>query len=318
MPGRPDIHHLIHPGDRHTLTSLSMLDVRPLTGAIGAEVTGVNLATLDGAEWAAVRAAWLEHLVLFFPGQDLDADAHVRFARRLGEPEIHPYIPKLDGSHPEIVILDSAQGAKADVWHTDVTFSPTPPMASILHMVTCPPRGGDTIWTNQYLAFESLSAPMRDLVAGLTAVHTASPFGHPEITATHPAVHTHPETGRRSLFVNRTFTSHFVELRRSESDVLLAYLCAWSEQPRFQCRYRWSAGTVGMWDNRCTQHYAVDDYEERRVIQRVTVLGEAPIGGELRWQPFSDIRNSAADGYGSGVRRVVETDERTNSIRTQP
>jgi len=175
------------------------------------------------------------------------------------------------------------------------------------------------VWPGEVLGLAGVEGNgQRDFIrglAGLTAVHTASPFGHPEITATHPAVHTHPETGRRALFVNRTFTSHFVELRRSESDALLAYLCAWSEQPRFQCRYRWSAGTVGMWDNRCTQHYAVDDYEDRRVIQRVTVLGDAPVGGETRWEPFADIRNSTSDAYARGERRVIETDARTNSIR---
>jgi len=288
--------------------------VEPLSGAIGAEVVGVDLAHLDDDTWGQVHAAWLEHLVLFFPDQDLDADAHVALGRRLGEPEIHPFIPKLDDAHPEIVVLDSDAGAKADVWHTDVTFSPTPPLASILKMVTCPPRGGDTMWTNQYLAYETLSAPMRDLLDGLSAVHHASPFGHPEITASHPAVRTHPETGRRSLFVNRTFTSHFVELRRSESDALLQYLCAWSEQPQFQCRYRWREGSVGMWENRCTQHYAVNDYDQRRVIQRVTVLGDAPSGGGTRWAPFEDARAGAAAAYAKAGVRPIETDTRTNSI----
>jgi taurine dioxygenase len=185
-------------------------------------------------------------------------------------------------------------------------------------MITCPARGGDTMWTNQYLAYETLSTPLRDFVGALTATHTASPFGHPEMTATHPAVRIHPETGRRSLFVNRTFTSHLNELRRSESDALLDYLYRWSEQPRFQCRYRWSAGTVGIWDNRCTQHYAVDDYEERRVIQRVTVLGDHPSGSEARWEPFLDTRTSAASAYARADRRVVETDKRTNSIQPGP
>jgi len=282
------------------------LEVQPISGTLGAEVTGVDLADLDDATWEAVRRAWLDHLVLFFPGQHLAPDAHVALGRRLGEPEIHPFIPKLDDAHPEIVVLDSERGGKADVWHTDVTFSPTPPLASILQMNVCPSRGGDTLWTNQYLVYESLSAPVRDLVDGLTAVHTAEPFGHPEITATHPAVRVHPETGRRSLFVNRTFTSHFVELRRSESDALLEYLCRWSEQPQFQCRYRWHEGDVGMWDNRCTQHYAINDYDEKRVIQRVTVLGDAPAGGTPKWQPFAAEERG---GY------PIETDARTNSVR---
>jgi len=266
------------------MSSLTMT-IRPVSGALGAEVLDVDLTDLDDRLWTEIRARWLDYLVLFFPGQRLNPAAHIALARRFGEPEIHPYIPKLDDAHPEIAVLD---GVKTDEWHTDITFSPTPPMASVLHMVTCPSRGGDTIWTNQYLAFETLSPPLRDLVAGLTAVHTASPMGHPEINATHPAVRTHPETGRQSLFVNRGFTSHFPELRREESDVLLEYLYRWSEQPRFQCRYRWDEGTVAIWDNRCTQHYGVYDYNERRVLQRITVLGDTPMGGDARWAPFNE------------------------------
>jgi taurine dioxygenase len=291
--------------------AVATLAVQPISGTLGAEVRGVDLSDLDDATWEAVRRVWLDHLVLFFPGQHLAPDAHVALGRRLGAPEIHPYIPKLDDAHPEIVVLDSERGGKADTWHTDVTFSPTPPMASILQMNISPPRGGDTIWTNQYLVYESLSPPLRDLVDGLTAVHTASPFGHPEITATHPAVRVHPETGRRSLFVNRTFTSHFAELRRSESTALLEYLCRWSEQPQFQCRYRWHEGDVGIWDNRCTQHYAINDYDERRVIQRVTVLGDTPTGGAPKWAAFAEERA----GYEVERGAAVKTDARTNSIR---
>jgi taurine dioxygenase len=288
------------------------LDVRPLTGACGAEVHGIDLATVDAEGWAAMYEAWLEHLVLFFPGQSLDPDAHVALGRRFGEPEIHPYIPKHDDDHLEIVVLDTLGGG-VDIWHTDVTFSPTPPMASVLQMIVNPPRGGDTIFTNQYLAYETLSEPMRALLDGLTAVHHAAPFGHPEQQAVHPVVRTHPETGRRSLFVNRTFTSHIRELRRSESDALLQYLYSWSERPDFQCRYRWEVGTIGIWDNRCTQHYAVADYgEERRVIERVTVIGDVPQGGPAAWEPFSEHR-----GYQSGTlaqARKMEADPRANSM----
>jgi taurine dioxygenase len=286
------------------------LDVRPLTGACGAEVHGIDLATLDADGWDAMYAAWLEHLVLFFPGQSLDPDAHVALGRRFGEPEIHPYIPKHDDDHPEIVVIDTVGGG-VDVWHTDVTFSPTPPMASALQMIVNPPRGGDTIFTNQYLAYETLSEPMRELLDGLTAVHHAAPFGHPEQQAIHPVVRTHPDTGRRSLFVNRTFTSHIRELRRSESDALLHYLYSWSERPDFQCRYQWDVGTIGIWDNRCTQHYAVADYrDERRVIERVTVIGDAPVGNAPRWEPFSESR-----GYGTLAQsRSMEADPRANSM----
>ncbi|MCJ7670480.1 MAG: TauD/TfdA family dioxygenase [Acidimicrobiia bacterium] len=271
------------------------MEIERVTGALGAEIRGADLAALDDDGFAQVQAALLEHLVVFFPDQDLTPDEHRAFAVRFGEPEIHPFIPKLDNDHQEIVVLDSDKGAKADVWHTDVTFSETPPLCSVLKMVTTPSFGGDTMWTNQYLAYEGLSAPMRDLLDGLTAVHSAWPFGHPEITTEHPAVRVHPETGRRSLFVNRQFTSHFPQLRRSESDALLGYLCAFSEQPQFVVRYRWSEGAVGVWDNRCTQHHAVNDYDAPRVIHRVTILGDTPQGNPARWPAYESARGGAAE-----------------------
>lgn len=294
-----------------TATITTALDVRPIAGACGAEVHGVDLATLDDAGWDAMYAAWLEHLVLFFPGQSLDADTHVAFGRRFGEPEIHPYIPKRDDDHPEIVVIETDSGG-AEFWHTDVTFSPTPPMASILQMMVNPPCGGATIFTNQYRAYETLSEPLRDLLDGLTATHTASTFGHPEQMATHPVVRTHPDTGRKSLFVNRTFTSHITEMRRTESDALLAYLYSWSEQPAFQCRYQWDEGTIGIWDNRCTQHYAVPDYEGRRRIERVTVIGDVPQGGTTRWKPYVE-QHGFQRGTVSNVD-AMELDPRANSI----
>lgn len=308
-------------------------EVEPLAGALGAEVRGLRLAELGEEDWRALRAVWLEHLVLFFPDQHLSHAEHIALGRRFGEIEIHPFIPKVSDEFPEIVVLDSDKGARADTWHTDVTFSSTPPMASILSMVVCPARGGDTLWTNQYRAYETLSAPIRELVDGLTAVHTASPFGRPEVRAEHPAVRIHPETGRRALYVNRTFTSHFKELRRGESDALLRVLCDWSEQPAFQVRYRWSKGAVGIWDNRCTMHFAINDYDESRVIERVTVLGDAPEGPAARWSAFEGDRLSmstrgatrsrestgaggamGAGGAPDSLRRGIATDPRTNSI----
>jgi taurine dioxygenase len=291
------------------------LEIQPLAGALGAEVHGVRLGALEGDEWKAVREAWLEHQVLFFPDQHLSHAEHVELGRRFGEIEIHPFIPKVSDAFPEIVVLDSDKGARADTWHTDVTFSPSPPMASILSMVVCPARGGDTCWSNLCLAYETLSNPIRDLVDGLTAVHTALPFGRPEVRAEHPAVRIHPETGRRALFVNRTFTSHFKELRRSESDSLLRMLCDWAEQSAFQVRYRWAKGSVGIWDNRCTMHFAINDYHETRVIQRVTVLGDAPQGPAARWPAFRPDQYTPASGVATGeTRRAIPTDARTNSI----
>jgi taurine dioxygenase len=271
------------------------LTVQPVSGALGAELRGLDLEAITDEGFAALKQALLDHLVIFLPDQHLSPDGHRSLGRRFGEIEIHPFIPKLSDDYPEIVVLDGDQGGRADVWHTDVTWGMSPPIASILHMVKCPSRGGDTMFTNQYLVYESLSAPIRELVEGLTAVHTAAGFGHPETQAEHPVVRVHPETRRRSLYVNRQFTSHFPQLRRSESDALLSFLFSFSEQPMFSCRYRWHPGGVGIWDNRCTQHYAVNDYDESRVIQRVTVLGDHPEGGEPRWPNWQPAHFSAAE-----------------------
>lgn len=282
------------------------LDVTELSGALGAEVLGVDLNHLDDGLWAELRNLWHEHLVLFFPGQQLTPEAQIEFGRRVGEVEIHAFLPKHE-DHPGIVVLDSNVSPPAEVWHTDVTFSSTPPRASILHMVVSPPVGGDTIWTNQYLAFETLSDPIKELVESLSAVHTAAIFGQPGVSAVHPAVRIHPETGRRALFVNRTFTSHFLELRRGESDALLQYLYSWSEQVNFQCRYRWADGTVAIWDNRCTQHYAVNDYSGRRVIHRVTAIGNPPVGPPTRWKTVTAA---------TAERAPREVDQRSNTVPT--
>jgi taurine dioxygenase len=274
----------------------SSVQVRRIAGALGAEVTGLRLDALDDAGFAEVHRLLLEHLVLFFPGQHLQPDAHRAFASHFGEMEIHPFIPKLDDDHPEIVVLRSDQGGIADVWHTDVTFSASPPLLSVLNMLECPEAGGDTMWTNQAKVFESLSAPMRELLLGLTAVHHAAVFGHPEQQAEHPVVRRHPETGQASLFVNRQFTKKIVQLSKGESDALLAYLYTFSEQPQFTCRYSWKPGTIGMWDNRITQHYVVNDFEEPRSLSRVTVLGDdpKPAGDTSRWEPFAVGRLTAS------------------------
>ncbi len=273
---------------------MDVLTITPVSGALGAEVRGLDLETIDDDGFAALEQALIDHLVVFIPAQHLTPDGHRDLAKRFGEIEIHPFLQKLGPDHQEIVVLDGDAGARADVWHTDVTFSDSPPLCSILHMVTCPSRGGDTMFSNQYLVHDALSEPMRELLGGLSAVHTAAVFGHPEHQAEHPAVRVHPVTGRSSLYVNRQFTSHFPQLRRGESDALLNYLLSFAEQPQFQCRYRWAPGGVGIWDNRCTQHYAVNDYNEPRLIQRVTVLGDHPEGNAPRWSHWHPTTMSAS------------------------
>ncbi|MQY04657.1 Alpha-ketoglutarate-dependent taurine dioxygenase [Actinomadura sp. RB68] len=260
-------------------------DVRPLSGALGAEVRGVRLAEITDEEFAELRRLLLRYLVIFIRGQhDWPPGSRVAFGRRFGELEVHPYLPHLEG-HPEIQIIDSEQDGKIPIWHTDMTYSPNPPIGSILQIVRSPGTGGDTMWSNQYLAYEALSAPLRELLDGLTAIHAIHIPGL-DSRAEHPVVRVHPETGRRSLFVNRAHTSHIAQLSRNESDALLQFLCEFSTSPEFTCRHRWRDGDVAIWDNRATQHYAVDDYAERRTGLRVVVLGDSPDGDRPRWEHF--------------------------------
>lgn len=266
------------------VSQMVSLDVRPVSGALGAEVRGLALADVDDEVFGHLYRLLLDHLVLFLPDNAGLAPAdHETFGRRLGALEVHPFLPKLDG-HDEIVVLDSDQGAKADVWHTDVTFSQTPPIASVLQIVQGPEVGGDTMWSNQYLAYEALSAPLRELLDGLTALHVFEhPNGSYRSEAEHPVVRVHPDTGRRSLYVNRMFTRRIPQLTPGESTALLTHLFDVAESPQRVCRYRWAEGGVAIWDNRATQHYAVNDYTGRRVGRRVTVLGDHPQGEPARW-----------------------------------
>jgi taurine dioxygenase len=296
------VHVLLGDGIGHTVGAVTdpvRIQADPISGALGAEVRGVDLAALTDADFAMIEAALLQHLVLFFPDQHLTAEEHLAFAARFGEPEIHPFIAKLDDDHPEVVVLEGDD--RSDYWHTDVTFSEHPPICSVLKMVTVPERGGDTMWTNQYLAYETLSAPIRDLLDGLTAVHMA-PGRVSDARTTHPAVRVHPVTARRALYVNRFFTQYFVELSPSESNALLEYVCSHAEQPAFTCRYRWSPGCIAVWDNRVTQHYVVSDYDGMRRIERVSILGDDPVGDPPRWPPF--------DGHVFGYDRIAQRQRR--------
>ena len=277
-----------------------ILTVRPLAGALGAEIAGVDLARpLDDATFAEIHAALLDHLVIFFRDQRLTPEQHIAFGKRFGELHVHPYIPNLEG-YPEIIKLRSAENGpgemayQSNTWHTDLTYSAEPPLASILYGVVVPEAGGDTMWNNLYAAYENLSPTFRNLVDGRTAVHnivTSMPADFmeqdwapnqlkrlQEMTppVEHPVVRTHPETGRKCLFVNRNFTSHIADLSRTESDGLLQILYAHIEQPEFAVRFHWREGSLAMWDNRCTQHYALTDYRSLRVMHRVTVCGDRP------------------------------------------
>lgn len=269
--------------------------VTPLAGALGAEVRGLDLAQVEQGEIDAISQLLLDHLVLFFPGQSIDMAAHVRFGRFFGHLEGHPELKNPYPEFPEVFELKATTGGIADEWHTDLTFLEEPALMSVLHMRKCPSVGGDTMWTNLYAAFEALSAPMQELCEGLTALHDELPHNRPDQMTIHPVVRVHPETGRKALYVNEHFTRRIVEMNADESDALLSMLTRWVQQPRFTVRYNWTEGTLGMWDNRCTQHFVLNDFTEERVIQRVTVMGDKPEGvGAPKWQPWIREGNLSA------------------------
>jgi len=205
----------------------------------------------------------------------------------LGPPASHPNLKNPYTDHPGIFELAATQGGIADEWHSDITFEEHPSIMSVLHMVKCPEVGGDTMWTSLEMAFAELSPPMQAMCESLTALHDALPHNRPDKMAIHPVVRLHPQTGEKSLFVNEHFTRRIVELNWSESRALLDYLTEWVKNPRFTVRYHWTAGTIAMWDNRCTQHFVLNDFDGERVIQRVTVMGDEVTGAQApQWPPF--------------------------------
>ena len=258
-----------------------------LAGALGAEIRGPHLADCSADEIDAIKALLLEHLVIFFPDQTISPEAHVNFGRHFGHLEGHPNLQKNTGLPPEVFELRASTGGVADEWHTDLTFQERPALMSILYMVSCPETGGDTLWTSLYAAYDELSDPMKSLCDGLTALHDALPHNHPEQTSIHPVVRVHPLTGKKALYVNEHFTRRIVEMNATESDALLNLLTKWVSNPRFTVRYNWTPGTIAIWDNRCTQHFVLNDFDSERVIQRVTIVGDQVEGvGPSRWKPW--------------------------------
>ncbi|CAA0080878.1 Alpha-ketoglutarate-dependent taurine dioxygenase [Halioglobus japonicus] len=269
---------------------MSNIVVKPITACIGAEVEGIDLTReLSQDEVNLVKEALLKHLVLFFHDQNIDQDQHIAFARYFGELSIPPLKTKYM-ERPEITVLDQVKplGEGADQWHNDNTFMANPPMGSILKAELLPSVGGDTCFANMYAAFDALSEPMKTLVEGLTAVHDitrpltkAIRDGHSTADlaemqkawppAEHPVVLTHPETKRKALYVNRNSTVYLKGVSERESELLLPFLCDHVRSPDYQCRFRWRKNSIAFWDNRCLQHFAVPDYNERRVMQRVTI-----------------------------------------------
>jgi taurine dioxygenase len=280
--------------------SYKEIEVCPVSGNLGAEIYGVDLRhPLGDSTYKEIRQALLENCVIFFRDQDITPDQQKAFAARFGQLQIHPYIPTLEG-HPEIIELASDPDGPAEMsyqsnkWHTDMTFVAEPPMGCVLFGKVIPEAGGDTMFLNLYRAFETLSPAMQEFVCTLTAVHNITvsmPEGfideawapnqlkrlHEKTPAVeHPVVRTHPETKRKCLFVNSNFTSHIKGLNRNESQALLAMLYEHIAKPENVCRFNWRTHSIAFWDNRCTQHYAVNDYHALRIMHRVTIEGERP------------------------------------------
>jgi len=292
------------------------LDVRPASGHIGAEIGGVDLSeALSSDAVAEIRSALLRWKVVFFRDQDISREQHVAFGRYFGDvTPAHPTLPAAFPDHPEILLLDNQQsetmgGAVIENrWHTDVTFVPNPPMASILRGAVIPPYGGDTQWTNLMIAYERLSEPIRELIDGLHAVHHnqlplargefsseyVKKFQSTEIRSVHPMVRVHPETGEKALYVNPNFTSHVVELSRQEGSHLLAMLYEHQINPEFTVRFRWEPGSLAFWDNRATAHIVPTDVPQgmHRSVERITLAGDVPVGPDgfrshpLQGEPF--------------------------------
>jgi len=281
-----------------TAPPTTTIDIEPLSGVLGAEVRGIDLSrSLASEAIAAVRTAFLDHHVLVFRDQDLTPEQQVAFGRNFGELDTHPFV-EMNPEHPEVLDVITLPDDRANFgggWHTDVTFLDEPDLGSILYAVDIPPFGGDTLFANQHAAYEALSSTMQDLLDGLVAVHSAGPQYAEGGQSTkskamktknadladrrveHPLVRTHPETGRKSLYVNRAFTIGVVGMHRNESKALLEFLFDHAVQERFTCRVKWEPGTLTMWDNRSVQHYALHDYAgHSRHMRRITVKGDRP------------------------------------------
>ena len=271
---------------------MSGIAIRPLTPTVGAEIEGVDLRRpLSHGEVDAIEEALLAHGVVFFRGQEITPEQQLAFARQMGPVSIPPFAPKY-GRDPELVVLDqvSPKGEGADEWHSDNTFMAEPPMGSILKAVQLPTYGGDTCFASMTAAYDALSGAMKRMLDGMEAVHDitrplqkAIRDGHSSLDLAemqrkcppveHNVVVTHPETGRKALFLNRNSTTRIVGLTDRENDLLLPYLFDHVRSPEFQCRFHWEPGSIAFWDNRAVQHYAVADYRERRIMHRATIAG---------------------------------------------
>lgn len=271
-------------------------EIAPLTPLIGAEIAGIDLAKPVAAETLkGLRAALLDRKVLFFRDQDITTEQHLAFARLFGELEVHPFAPHKEGYREVMAIThDENNRGRENAWHSDVTWRLEPSLGSILRAIEVPPVGGDTLFADMVAAYDGLSDEIKRKIEGRTAMHDfvhfrkgmekrgvapekIAEFNARYPMAEHPVVRTHPETGRKALYVNVGFTQHIVGMERAESDALLGHLYAQAAIPEYQCRFRWRANSIAFWDNRSSQHYAVSDYFPAvRRMERVTIVGDKP------------------------------------------
>ena len=268
--------------------------IRALTPTIGAEVENINVGNLsDPGEIESLRQALNHHQVLFFRDQDITPAQQVAFANHFGR--ITPSLVDPGGAPaPGITVIEVAKPrGLADEWHSDHTFSEQPPKAAMLRAVRIPSTGGDTLWSSMAAAYDDLSGPMRAMLDGLTATHstdrmiprvaakTNAEFRMARSAVTHPVVRVHPETGRKCLFVSSYYTSHINELAEDESRAILAFLYEHVKSPQYQIRFKWTANAIALWDERSTLHYVVSDYDEPRVMHRLMIDGDRPVGVQL-------------------------------------
>ncbi|MES2535627.1 MAG: TauD/TfdA family dioxygenase [Pseudomonadota bacterium] len=274
------------------------MKTRKIAGALGAELSGVDLSRgLSDAQADEIRQAFLEHQVIFLRNQDLTPQQFLAFAQAMGEPIEYPFVKGLDG-FPHIIEVKKLEHEKVNfggVWHSDTTYLDAPPKGSMLLSREVPPYGGDTLFANQYLAYETLSATMKKMIDGLIGISSSAKAdvsktredriksdgkeaAPQEYRAEHPVVRTHPETGRKSLYVNFAHTSGIKGMTDEESAPLLQFLFSHQVKPELTCRFVWEANTIAFWDNRCTQHNPVNDYHGfRRVMHRITLKGDTPV-----------------------------------------
>ena len=275
---------------------MTSITVTPIAGALGAEIGGIDLSQPLGADDAkAIRQAMLDHLVIFFRDQQLTSAQYLAFAQTFGSPVEYPLLKGIPGfpTINEIAKLEHERNNFGGIWHSDSSYLDIPPMGSMLYALEVPPFGGDTLFANQYLAYESLSEPLRSFLDTLTAVNSSAGADvsrtreelirnvgdppTPDYFSEHPAVRTHPETGRRGLYVNVAHTSHFKGMSEKESAPILNYLFEHQVKPVFTCRFSWREGSLAFWDNRATQHNPINDYHgHRRIMRRITLAGDRP------------------------------------------